>query len=68
MIIYSRTKIATDEEGNLTDLKTLTPNNQVKVNDEEVLSIQKDILKQLKIMNIHLAITTDTVINDYDVL
>jgi len=68
MIIYSRTKIAKDTDGNLTDLQTLTPNNEVKVSDENSVSLQKDILKQLKIMNIHLSINTDTIINDYDVL
>lgn len=62
MIIYSRTALAQDSDGNLTRLKTLQPNEQLSVNDEESLDILYKILEELKKNNIYNAITHDVMI------
>lgn len=62
MLIYSRTALSQDSEGNLTQLRTLKPNDQLSVNDEESLDVLYKILKELKKNNMYNAITHDAML------
>ena len=65
MIIYSRTALATDAEGNLTRLKTVgAKNDAVKTYDENFAETMDEILNQLRIMNFHLGLITENQIEE----
>lgn len=65
MIIYSRTSLATDSEGNLTRLKTIgTGSDAVKTYDENFAETMDEILNQLRITNFQLSLITENPIEE----
>ncbi len=65
MIIYSRTSLATDTDGNLTKLTTVGPQqDKVKVYDQNSDQYQEQILEQLRILNFQLSILTENSIDE----
>lgn len=64
MIIYSRTALAQDVDGNLTRLTTTGPHqDSVKTYDINIQRYLPEILEQLKILNFHMYTITE---NDID--
>lgn len=63
MIVYSGSRLkATDIDGNTQSLSIVAAGeakDQLKVADEETRDLLHNILKELRIMNIHLSIATD---------
>lgn len=65
MIIYSRTALAQDVDGNLTRLTTVGPNqDSVKTYDQNSQQYLESILEQLRIMNFHLGLLTDNQVDE----
>jgi len=65
MIIYSRTALATDVDGNLTKLTTTGPNqDSVKTFDHNTQQFLENILEQLKILNFQMSTLTENSINE----
>lgn len=60
MIIYSRTKIAQTSDGDLTDLKTVGPEqDEVKTSDQVNNQYLEMIYEQLKILNFQIGTITE---------
>lgn len=67
MLIYSRTAMAQDADGNITNLVTKKNLNALSVSDEEQYDILYNILQEIKKTNFHLYLMTDTYITDGDI-
>lgn len=60
MIIYSRTALATDSDGNLTRLETTGPNqDELKTSDQTNNQYLEMIYEQLKVLNFQMGTLTD---------
>ena len=65
MIIYSRTALAQDVNGNLTKLKTTGPErDSVKTYDENSIELLKSIENQMKILNFHMSVITENFLEE----
>lgn len=65
MIIYSRTSLAQDTEGNLTRLKTVGPQqDEVKTSDQVNNQYLEMIYEQLKVLNFQMATLTENQIDE----
>lgn len=65
MIIYSRTALAQDVDGNLTRLTTTGPQqDSVKTYDQNSQQFLENILEQLKILNFQMATLTENEIDE----
>lgn len=66
MIIYSRTALATDSEGNLTRITTVGPEqNEVKVSDQTGNEYLEQILEQIRILNFQMATITENFVDSF---
>lgn len=65
MIIYSRTALAQDVDGNLTKLTTVGPEqDSVKTTDQNNNELLREILNQLKVLNFQIATITENEIDE----
>lgn len=65
MIIYSRTSLAQDSDGNLTRLTTVGPTqDELKVNDQITSQYMEAIYEQLKILNFQISTITENQIDE----
>jgi hypothetical protein len=59
MIVYSRTALSSDTEGNLTRLTTIGPNqNELLTNDINLSEKLDEIIRLMKVMNFNLSTIT----------
>lgn len=64
MIIYSRTSLATDTDGNLTRLTTVGPEkDEVKTSDQTNNQYLEMIYEQLKVLNFQISTLTENEID-----
>lgn len=65
MIIYSRTALAQDTDGNLTRLTTVGPEqNELQVQETNLSEYIEEIIDQLKITNFQLSTLTENFIDE----
>jgi len=68
MIIYSRTTMAQDQDGNLVNLSLTGPaGDELKVQDTGITYYIQEIIDQLKINNFHLSLLTENFIKSDDI-
>jgi len=65
MIIYSRTALANDTEGNLTRLTTTGPQQDaVKTYDINLAEKLDEVINEMRITNFHLSLITENFIDE----
>jgi hypothetical protein len=69
MIVYANGKVkGTDIDGNTADITAQGPeNDELKVSDNESRDYLQRIIKELKILNLHMSLMTDENIRVHDV-
>jgi len=65
MIIYSRTSLALDNDGNVTKLTAVGPNDdQLRTYDQNTQQLLEGIYNQLKILNFQMGTITENAIDE----
>jgi hypothetical protein len=65
MIIYSRTSLAQDNDGNVTKLNAVGPNSdQLRTYDQNTQQLLEGIYNQLKVLNFQMATITENSIEE----
>jgi hypothetical protein len=69
MIVYASPKaLGTDTEGDTQPISVMGPQqDSLKIEDQEQYGLLNNILKELKIMNLHMTLITDNHIQSQDV-
>lgn len=65
MLIYSRTALAADSDGNLTKLTTAGPHqDELRISNPDGNALLESIYNQLKVLNFQMATLTENSINE----